>query len=132
MNRYEANVENGFLNLSFDKFLSTEIVSLLKKSIKYHSDYDPIIFGYIPQPDHSVEYMDQIFRLSRMAYELMITNKISNMSEKDVEILMNLKIHSDWTKNLSYFLKGRSLSKDCKHYPIFADQAGKSVLDVVI
>lgn len=84
-----AFLENGFLFISFPKWVAIEFCNLIFHRMKVlsNSNYDTV--GY-------VHNFHQIHRLSRMGYELMTTYRLSNLDKMDASLLYNLD-HTDKT-----------------------------------
>jgi hypothetical protein len=76
-------------------------------------------------------YFLELFRLSRMAYELVCFGRISNITRDDLYSLCNIDtVGIEQMGNIKfkfYFVLGN----DPKHYPILADQSAKSIQNII-
>ena len=124
---YRTSFKDGYLNLEVP---SQDQIYLFNKMIDFIHEKS----SYISTATMN-EQIVSIFRISRMAYDVMKNSRISNMSYEDLVLLLSFA-HSVDKFNSHEFIKilqsnKHSLTKDGDNYPIVANDAAHSIAAVM-
>lgn len=124
---YRTSFKDGYLNLEIP---NKDQIYLFNKMIEFIHEKSSHISTATMN-----EQIVSIFRISRMAYDVMTNSRISNMSYEDLVLLL-VFAHACENFGSHEFIKilqsnKYSLTKDGDNYPIVANDAAKSVAIVI-